>query len=464
MKDDRAQGDKMTSFPAKPLSPLMAQQSPHIRYEICATSEESKALLKTTQDVNEQICMVRRLRRRRSANLTQSEKAWIDDAIENTSNTLSGIAHFVEPVPECLIPGRRWMPGSSFLQQLRYFITDSPQLSAQLVRLSAAAQLLSAAMNTLSTCVPVTSEGRMRPTAAGTNTTDSSWNELSEYIHRRRVNSTPSLAGERQIPFGLGAQSRSPQSWNRSQSEEQSPKEYQSSETSPAASATSSGSPSHQTQASSHHSLEGSLAVSPPVQPWSQRRTTFSAGTTDHHDRHRGLTLIIETVEDWRQTTERALDNINALGLALTSGMMGRSTSTLRRTQPLRTPSGPLPRRKPVPARTLSASDCLPPPRPIIESSLQNSFDKEVLVQQNNHKSPIPDAGKTQEPMTNFGTSTSTPSLDRISNCSSENTPQTSPSTLSSASFTISRGRAWLERRAESFGEEMGEASCTPER
>ncbi|ERF70731.1 hypothetical protein EPUS_05083 [Endocarpon pusillum Z07020] len=364
----------------------MAQRPPNMRYEICASSEESKVLLETTQDVNEQIYMVRKLRRQRSANLTPSEKTWIDSAIENTSNAVSGITHFVEPVPESPPAGRQWMPGPSFLQQLKYLIKDSPQLSAQLVRLSVAAQLLSTAMSVLSACVTVTSEGQVRSTGAGTNTVDSSWNELSEFIHRRRFNSTPSLAGDKRIPPAHGAQSGSPQSWNNVQPEERSPTEDQWSESSPAASARSSGSATCQTQTSSD-GLKGPIAVSPPVQPGSQKCTTRSAEMTDRYDMDHGLTLIIETVEEWRQTTERALNDINALSRALTSGMMDRSISILRRTQPLRTPEGQVPFQKPVPARTLSPL----PPRPIIELSLRNSFDKESLPH-DNYKTPIPGA------------------------------------------------------------------------
>lgn len=417
-------------------------------------------LLETTQDVNEQIYMVRKLRRQCSANLTLSEKTWIDNAIVNTSNAVSGIAHFVEPMPESPPAARRWMSGFSFLQQMRYLTKDSPQLSAQLARLSVAAQLLSTAMSALSACVSVPSEGQVRSTSSGTDTVDSSWNELSEYIHRRRVNGAPSFAGNKQIPPAHGARSRSPQSCNRVQSEEQRPTGDQLPGSSPAASARSSGSATCQTQVSSH-GLEGPLAVPSRVQPWSQERITLSAGMTDYHDMDHSLTLIIETVEDWRQTTERALDNINALSLALNSGMMQRSISTLRRTQRLRTPEGHVRRPKPVLARTFSASDFPLPARPTIESSLRNSFDKEALPH-NNYKSPIPGASKPRDLLTHSGTSTSTPSLDGIS-CSSENTPRTSISTRSSTSYRISRGRAWLERRAESFEGEMNEI-CTPGR
>jgi hypothetical protein len=460
-KNDQLQSDKMNFFSGKSLSPLMAQRPPNTRYEICATSEESKVLLETTQDVNQQIFMVRKLRQRRSANLTPSEKTWIDNAIENTSNAVSGIAHIVEPVPESPPLGRRWMPGSSFLQQLRYLIKDSPQLSAQLVRLSVAAQLLNTAMSILSAYATGLSEGQVGSTGPGTNTFDSSWNELNEFIHQRRFNSTPSLAGDMQIPSAHGAQcTGSPRLSNELQYEEQSPIEYRWTKDSPAVSTTSSGSATRQARAISDD-LESPRMVTPPVQPLNQKCTTLTAAMTDHHDVDHGLTLIIETVEDWRQTTERALNNINALSLALTSGMMDRSISTLRRTQLQKAPKGQVPRRKPVPARASPAGDFPLPPKPIIELSLRNSFDKESLPQ-DHYKTSIPGANKTQGSLTHSGASASTSSLDRIS-CSSENTPQTSISTLSSTPYRISRGRAWLERRAESFEVET-EQVCTPER
>jgi hypothetical protein len=459
----------MSSFSVKSPSDshLAHSRSLTTRYEICATSDQSKVLLEITQDINEQICIVRKLRQQRSGNLSISEKSWIDNATDDTTTTISGIANFIEPMPETASPERRRLPGSSFLQQLRYLIKDSPQLPAQVARLSVAAQSLNTAISIMSDCADGSSQSQVESTDTQKNTLDASWNELSELIHRRRCNSENFTTSHMQIPPALGSQSRSSSSPNSVRSSQQSPTWEAYSGTSATACAKLDGSETCHTHAFSIDAEEF-LATSSHGIPLNQKRTTLPIAMTDHQNVDPRLTLIIETVDDWRQTTERALNDINALSLALTSGIVDPSISrTFTRSRLQNISHDQFPRRKPVPGPPFPISHLSLPPEPTIAFSLRNSFDKESLPQRNiqhNNNNTIQRSDKTQDSSIHSDASPQTPSWDKTS-CSSENASTTSsPSPIPPQSFRISRGRAWLERRAESSQEAELDRFCMPER
>ena len=148
-----------------------AAQSP-----TCTPSEVSNVLLDVARQANEQVCVVRRLRKQHSADLSVSEKEWIDNAVQNTIESITGTAKLAEPVPESAHVRSRWFPDSSILQRLRWLMQDSPQVTADSAQLLLAIQSLNNAMSILSSC-----EGRKPPVL------ESSSHELSQFINRRRL-------------------------------------------------------------------------------------------------------------------------------------------------------------------------------------------------------------------------------------------------------------------------------------
>src|SRR5262249_9160640 len=117
-----------------------------IQSHSCTTSEASNVLLDAVRQANEQVCIVRRLRKQLSADLNNSEKDWIDNAIQNTIDSIAGTVDLAEPVPESVPVRQRWLPDSSILQRLRRLIQDSSQGTADSTQLLLAIKSLNNAM------------------------------------------------------------------------------------------------------------------------------------------------------------------------------------------------------------------------------------------------------------------------------------------------------------------------------
>jgi hypothetical protein len=405
----------------------------NVRYEICAASERAKVLLQTAQQVNDQLHTVRTLRRQRSSNLSESGKEWIDDAISHTSIAVSTTAHLAEPVPEHASGRRRRLPEASFLRHLRHLISDSSQVTAQLAQLSIASQSLNTAMSILLTCESHKSNNTMEVTETGQSPAlEASLQELSELMNRRRkVNAAP-------IDYSLLPSSKFPISANED----------------------------FASQATTTVAREGN-----PVK--GSTGDVFDTFLIDHK-----LVLTIEAVEKWRMAAEEALETATQKSSVDEHkdqhSDVQPSFSDLCHTSPLplsrmnydRPPAdrASIPRRKPVSsqqspqfrdpikrASVSSQSKHLDPPN---DPSLRQSYEKEAVFPDQSAeawKMPRREEANTTAMLGRNGDATFSPYSISSDFPASKNHSSVSMSTMASQPYCRSRGRAWLERRADSL-------------
>lgn len=404
-----------------------------VHYEIFAASERAKVLLQTAQQVNDQLHSVRTLRRQRSSNLSESGKEWIDRAIFHTSIAVSTTAHLAELLPEHASGRRQRLPEASFLRHLRHLISDSSQVTAHLAQISIASQSLNTAMSILLSCESHESNNTRKVTETERSPAlEASLQELCEVMNRRRKVNVPPVDYS-SLPY-----SKFPYSAD---------EDFASQATT--------------NVAGERNPVEGPTS------------DVFDNFLIDHK-----LVLTIEAVEKWRIAAEEALETATQKSSEdehkHQHSDLRPSLSDLRHTSPLplsqmnygRRPAdrASIPGRKPVSSQhspqfrdstgrlsVSSQSKHLDPPH---EPSLRQSYEKEAVFADPSaeawkmplHGEANPTALLRRNRDATFSSYSMSPDF-----LASNNHSSVSVSTMASQPYRRSRGREWLERRADSL-------------
>ncbi|OQV00391.1 hypothetical protein CLAIMM_05892 [Cladophialophora immunda] len=119
---------------------------------ICAAGEFPDMHIDTVLEANERASIVSNLRSRLSADLSPYQKYCVDNAIQTTKNAIDAAFHWPEPALESVDVRPRWFPDPSFLRRLKGLTSDLPATTAHSQQMLVATQSLNDAMEILSSC------------------------------------------------------------------------------------------------------------------------------------------------------------------------------------------------------------------------------------------------------------------------------------------------------------------------